>query len=61
MADLNIIEIKKEGDNSARVYIDGVEIKGLKSYKLVDTINPIIGREQELTLVISLMEDLNVS
>lgn len=61
MMELNKIEIKKDGDNLARVYIDGVEIKGLKSYRLVDTINPIEGREQELTLVIVDIKDLSVS
>lgn len=61
MADLNVIEIKKDEDGLPRVYIDGIEIKGLKTYRLVDRINPTLGREQELTLVIALMEELRVS
>ncbi|WP_308008917.1 hypothetical protein [uncultured Fusobacterium sp.] len=60
MTELNKIEIKKEQD-TARIFIDGVEIKGLKSYRLVDTINPIEGRKQELTLVIVDIKDLSVS
>lgn len=61
MSEFNVIKIKKDGDNSAKIYIDDVEIKGLKSYRLVDAINPITGRDQELTLVIAVIEDLNVS
>ncbi len=61
MSEFNVIKIKKDGDNSVKVYIDDVEIKGLKSYRLVDTVNSITGRDQELTLVIGITEDLSVS
>ena len=61
MSEFNVIKIKKDGDNSVKVYIDDVEIKGLKSYRLVDIVNSITGREQELTLVIGITEDLSVS
>lgn len=61
MPAFNVVKIKKDGDNSVKVYIDDVEIKGLKSYRLVDTVDSITGREQELTLVIAITEDLSVS
>lgn len=58
---MNKIEIKSMNETTAKVYIDGVEIKGLEKYILLDTLDSKEGRKQKLVLVIGDIKSLSVS
>lgn len=59
MAVLNEIKIKKEQD-TARIFIDEVEVRGIKSYEIVEYSDPQGKIKQQLTLVITKFKDLSV-
>lgn len=59
MAVLNEIKIKKEQD-TARIFIDEVEVRGIKNYEIVEYSDPQGKIKQQLTLVITKFKDLSV-